>query len=432
MPRSITSYFTIKNSLRPKGIISLVVLALLIWLRWHYDDNMSLTHANLAIKPPTTANRIRKFDYQVIQSDASSTHIIVHHKFPSLVTQFLQHKRAHGSEFEKALYTENFTWKDEVSRLITKRPLTFMGASDFTMLRDGTTIDDAQGQWDRNGTPAQGQNQDLTLAEYLSYDEIMLSSLIGVSGPSFFINDGNRYNRGIPGRPGTFEERGVIVGLVGARFEREERMDSVLILPETTRHQDQRVTAIFEQFFGVQRDSTEGFNKEMYSARMQITADMFLLEANSRAKEQGKNAYAYVVGLGLGVWQYNESQAALYISCFTSAMSSLQLPHISTLDFAYIANVPSKVVAEVTAAAEKQNIKVIFSKRNPAEKLDTDELLVLSYAWDGNSFPGNEYWGGSLAASGDPAAACMSTIPELHNPLVNDFTDRVVVLGEEK
>jgi hypothetical protein len=78
MPRSITSYFTIKNSLRPKGIISLIVLALLIWLRWHYDDNMSLTHANLAIKPPTTANRIRKFDYQVIQSDASTTN------FPAL------------------------------------------------------------------------------------------------------------------------------------------------------------------------------------------------------------------------------------------------------------------------------------------------------------------------------------------------------------
>ena len=61
---------------------------------------------------------------------------------------------------------------------------------------------------------------------YLSYDEIMLASLLGVSGPSFFINDGSRYNSGKPAKPGTFESRGVIIGLVGARFERADRMDS--------------------------------------------------------------------------------------------------------------------------------------------------------------------------------------------------------------
>ena len=41
------------------------------------------------------------------------------------------------------------------------------------------------------------------------------------------------------------------------------------------------------------------------------------------------------------------------------------------------------------------------------------------FAWDGNSYIGNEYWEGMLTASGDPAAASCSFIPELLNPDIN-------------
>jgi hypothetical protein len=168
---------------------------------------------------------------------------------------------------------------------------------------------------------------------------------------------------------------------------------------------------------------------DTYKARMGITVDVLLLEANARAVEVGKKAYTYVVGLGLGVWQHHPAQTQYYIETFTAALEELDVPHISTIEFAWISDIPKKTVDEVSRAASKKGIRIIFSRRNPAEKLETDELLVLSYAWDSNSFPGNEYWQGSLCGSGDPAAACMSTIGDLHNPLVNPFANRICVLG---
>ena len=50
---------------------------------------------------------------------------------------------------------------------------------------------------------------------------------------------------------------------------------------------------------------------------------------------------------------------------------------------------------------------------------DEGKLLVVSYAWDCNALPGNEFWFGSLHTSSDPAAACSTQVAELHNWHIN-------------
>jgi len=406
----------------------------------HQSDRNPYSFLNfsaLQVKPPIATNSVKNFPPSVIATDAASTRIVIHPRFPDLVSAFLQHKRLKGSEYEKAIYgtADTFTWRDQVARLIEKRPLVFMGKSDETVLRNGERIFYAQKEWDNNGTSLQHMNKHLTLADYLSYDEIMLSSLLGVSGPSYFVNNGARFNCGKPGVAGTFQPRGIIIGLVGARFERKDRMDCVFVLPPTTQpKQHPELTQLFFDFFGVQKNlaNPPTFDSAVYKARIRIAADILLLEANACIQGE-RTAYVYVVGLGLGVWVEDDCQAEQYILAFADAIVDHSLEKITTIEFAHI-TVSPECEAFITGVGAEKNIRVLFSKRDSAEKLPEErrEELVLSYAWDGNAFPGNEYWKGGLSASGDPAAACMSTISELHNPLINPgFTKRVVVAGEQ-
>lgn len=373
---------------------------------------------------PTKTNRIHLFPPSIIEKDAKGTTIIAHRGFPKLVQDFLSHKLLHGSEVEKTLY-KSLSWREEISRLIEKRSLVFFLNTDYTVLQNGQHIPNAAKDWDVVGTSKEQLNSRLRLQDNLSYDEMMLSALIGISGSSYFINDGNRYNRAKPGLKGTFEERGVIIGLVGARFEREDRMESTYILPPVEKpRMHPELLQIWQKFLKVDPIGTNlTFHESAYQARIRISAEVLLWEANRRASEAGKKAYVYIVGLGLGVWQEKEIQSQLYVDVFFQLMKEHipQLTNLATVEFAWI-EVPETTKKKIIETMDKHGIEVLFSKRNPAAKLQgkkAEQLLVLSYAWDSNSFPGNEYWVNELDSSGDPAAACMSTISELHNPILN-------------
>lgn len=66
-------------------------------------------------------------------------------------------------------------------------------------------------------------------------------------------------------------------------------------------------------------------------------------------------------------------------------------------------------------------IKVINKQRYVAELLPEefkDCISIAGFAWDGNSYPGNEYWSGNYG-SFDPKAVYCSLLGQFQNPEVN-------------
>ena len=95
------------------------------------------------------------------------------------------------------------------------------------------------------------------------------------------------------------------------------------------------------------------------------------------------------------------------------------IPFIKHAEFSWIPATPGSPLTNGQILPET-DIMISFSRDDPFQEKNKKFLKVAMYAWDGNAFPGNEYWCGVLSASGDPAAACCSQIPQLQNAYINE------------
>lgn len=409
---------------------------------------------------PTTDNRIEKiaendiWKKEDIARHAQGTYPIMHSKLITLMKDFLEYKKKCGSTIEKSLY-QSMNLDEFIDRLLTKRPLMFMGSGDQYLLRNGKK---GSGGFELIGTDK--QQKPLLLQDYLSYDEMQIAALLGVSVPTYFINAGARSNQGKKAAEGTYQQEGVYVGLVGARFEKPGFMEwkHMIVTQEQNtqangygKNSTHPLMKLWAAFYDVpyfstfeeakKSDELDQWNHErpryidigegryldarIYKKRLQYVIEPFLLDAQARGEACRQDVYVHTVGLGLGVWRINEIQNTLMQELYIEILSSQpnRFPNISKVDLGSWSPSSSIRAGGHWMKSNSKWLTCNFSKRNPADSLEGDDagkLLVACYAWDGNAYPGNEYWDGLLSASGDPAAACCSTIPELQNPLIND------------
>lgn len=411
---------------------------------------------------PLETNRlsaIRAREPHIFQGGLAPSYPIADAPMKRLLGGFLEHKRRYGNDREQDLYRE-MSLVDFVDRLLRARPLAFVGAHDTYLLVSGEHGNDGRPRFDG------GRVIDPTLshtAPLLSYDEMALAALLGISVDTPFINGGERGNQGRIAPRGSYIPRGIYVGLVGARFERAERMEYRHILITNLQNIEvkgygihgwegpqRKLLALWADYYGIgqcfpsfneaQADHLQRgkesdyyrlnaktyFHKRVYRQRMRAVLRPLLLEAQVRGAEAGRPVYLHLVGLGLGVWAVaQEIQGHIIVEETLALLRELSEGGglgISDLDFSWF---PSAVASRWPTSVEVSGgrIAIHYTRNAPAEwtpeKREGGKLLVATFAWDGNAYPGNEYWMGQLAASGDPAAMACSAVAELGNPLLN-------------
>jgi hypothetical protein len=420
---------------------------------------------------PMSNNRIKfvagadKDKQARIAWQADHAYPLMHPKISDLIKDFLDYKKQYGSDVEKKFYQDQYANQDQnvntekfITRLLTNRPMVFMYPNDQYVLNGEhfEAVREAM-RMGTQGFEKIGKNDEkkpLLLNNYLSYDEMQISALLGVSVPTYFINIGDRDNNGQKGGAGTYEKEGVYVGLVGARLERDHVMEYQHMIITNKQNTSENgyglagapvdsLLLVWQKFYGLtfptygeaQKDRTgryqelnngnQYFDSAVYKKRMRLVIEPFLLDAQERGQLSNKPLYVHAVGLGMGAWAKFGGQAQLMLDVYAEIINENNLSRIEDIDFSWF---PSELTCGGITNGQMfksgvNSITIHFSTRNPADPLvgkDKGKLLVAMYAWDGNAYPGNEYWVGLLHASGDPAAACCSTIAELQNPKINE------------
>uniref|UniRef100_A0A1I8P145 Uncharacterized protein n=1 Tax=Stomoxys calcitrans TaxID=35570 RepID=A0A1I8P145_STOCA len=427
--------------------------------------------------------------YNNIEKQISSAYPVIHERVLQLYLQFLEHKCCYGYPKEKELYA-NLSLEDFVQRLLSKRCASFVGRMDAYLLLTGET--GSGHTYDTIGTNC--EKTPLLLKDCLSYDEVKLSAFLSVSSYTELLNDGNRQNRGkLEVDFSKIEREGVVIGLIGARFQRPFVMEfqDIVISPEQnvgTKGYGQKKDGIpnkseegmwsylqsnflarfvpsskisrdleslrgyrqlWQTFYeepsflhsDVEKDhkrfgdvsrlrSADIFDNVVMKKRFSISFDTLLIEAQARAFKFNKQAYVHIVGIGLGTWCITEQQTPIFFETFSQRINYLlpKLNNIGALHFSWFGldewgDLKHNGFIK-SSTHPRGGIITLMANRNPADRLQgtqfEDMLLVISYAWDGNALPGNEFWFKNLAGSNDSSTACSTLISELHNPHINN------------
>ncbi|KAL7035170.1 hypothetical protein ACKWTF_008254 [Chironomus riparius] len=370
--------------------------------------------------------------------------------------------RIEGENY-RAIY-KDLTRHELIKRLIFKRPVVFYGPPDRFLLRcEGNKMMEGKNDF-KNVAKNLDKISDSSpyLREYISYDENLLSSLIGMSTPTYYFSIGGKGKARLP-----FIDEGILCGIVGARNSKPNFMEHRFTLP---RSKDFDAKVFKSDKFWIEKVYSDAFpekviptiqdiqtkpdiynkiyingvNEVYLEKRLMLSVLPYMQEAMSRGVEKDKDVFCSVPAIGAGVWAKCINGSIIHRLIVKGVLKFLDsyddhpnLKHLKALalpvedpkmysGFAASGNIKEiKVVNENIVITFKEpvdhKLKIINRSRYVAELLPEefrDCISIAGYAWDGNSYPGNEYWFGMMG-SFDPQAINCSLLGQFQNPEVN-------------
>lgn len=262
--------------------------------------------------------------------------------------------------------------------------------------------------------------------DYLLPEEGPLAALFAMRFSTRVFNDLARTNKAFKQDNSKHVHRAFVYGLVGARLEMDGKKpvgDYPMLTGSSRNPIEEAIADELSQIFkeiskGVLHDG-DAFSS-MYIARTYVVMSNFFYDLQKGEHTRHRKFLVRLMGIGLGVWgesykraksDYRTGLLLAIRDCVRKdgpvvAIENMRLDQGDTM----CEKMLIESIADLNIPIEwdiMTNMLVPLSK----EKYPSATDVAITFAWDGMSMPGNEYWTAELDASMDPAAVCATDIP---------------------
>jgi len=298
------------------------------------------------------------------------------------------------------IYKKLGSWRQLMERLLTKRVLWYYNDNYFGSYLNGKL---RSGSGDEYLKFIQSR-----MGSFLHPDEAVVSSLLGLKVPCFAYDDG-RWSNKCQQQYKRLDKKVIMLAQVGARLEPYvgDKHGDRFLLSGKAETPFQKAVA----------QKLKDINQNLYIARCHLILEQSIM----CAVNHDTATHLILTGLGQGNWAgtnklaRNREYSQALLSVLQNVPKKQNLNRLTIMDY----GVPGDLVQSIQTKCQELGITFeLKDYESPIFEFGQD-VDMYSFAWDGMSLVGNEYYTSPDIKSADPAAACSTSIAFMSHPKIN-------------